>query len=105
MVVMFVIAVFVVNGTFHTIPTVQSYGAGVFVPTRMDLAVKLKSFYPKLACTIPTGFKFCEVLLPLVTFCAIHFLSLITFLTLHRTPFICFILLLIIRMCTIRYIA
>jgi hypothetical protein len=33
--------VFVVNGTFHTIPTVESYGAGVFVPARTDLAVKL----------------------------------------------------------------
>jgi len=41
MVVMFVIVVFVVNGTFRTIPTVESYGAGVFVPARMDLAVKL----------------------------------------------------------------
>jgi hypothetical protein len=72
MVVMFVIVVFVVNGTFRTIPTVESYGAGVFVPTRTDLAVKLKSFYPKLACTIPTGFKFCEVLLPLVTDSVAH---------------------------------
>ncbi len=69
---MFVIVVFVVNGTFRTIPTVESYGAGVFVPTRTDLAVKLKSFYPKLACTIPTGFKFCEVLLPLVTDSVAH---------------------------------
>ncbi len=41
MVVMFVIVVFVVNGTFRTIPTVESYGAGGFVPTRTDLAVKL----------------------------------------------------------------
>jgi len=30
MVVMFVIVVFVVNGTFPTILTVESYGAGVF---------------------------------------------------------------------------
>ncbi len=30
MVVMFVIVVFVVNSTFRTIPTVESYGAGVF---------------------------------------------------------------------------
>jgi len=30
MVVMFVIFVFVVNGTFRTISTVESYGAGVF---------------------------------------------------------------------------
>jgi hypothetical protein len=37
MVVMFVIVVFVVNSTFRTIPTVESYGAGVFVPARTDL--------------------------------------------------------------------
>jgi hypothetical protein len=41
MVVMFVIVVFVVNGTFRTIPTVESYGAGVFVPARTLIAVKL----------------------------------------------------------------
>jgi len=41
MVVMFVIVVFVVNGTFRTIPIVESYGAGVFVPARTNLAVKL----------------------------------------------------------------
>ena len=38
---MFVIVVFVVNGTFRTIPTVESYGAGVFVPARTLIAVKL----------------------------------------------------------------
>jgi len=43
MVVMFVIAVFVVKGTFRTIPTVESYGAGVFVPARTLIAVKLLS--------------------------------------------------------------
>jgi len=32
MVVMFVIVVFVVNGTFRTIPTVEFYGAGVLFP-------------------------------------------------------------------------
>ncbi len=32
---------FVVLITFRTIPTVESYGAGVFVPTGTDLAVKL----------------------------------------------------------------
>jgi len=36
-----VIVVFVVNGTSRTIPTVESYGAEVFVPARTDLAVKL----------------------------------------------------------------
>ena len=30
-----------VYGTFCTIPTVESYGAGVFVPAGTDLAVKL----------------------------------------------------------------
>ena len=43
MVVMFVIVVFVVNGTFRTIPTVESYGAVVYVPTITDLGVKLLS--------------------------------------------------------------
>jgi hypothetical protein len=38
MVVIFVIVVFVVNGTFRTIPTVESYGAGVYVPTMTGLS-------------------------------------------------------------------
>jgi hypothetical protein len=35
------IVVFVVYGTFRTIPTVESYGAGVFVLARTLIAVKL----------------------------------------------------------------
>jgi hypothetical protein len=38
MVVMFVIVVFVVNGTFRTIPTVESYWAGVYVSTVTGLS-------------------------------------------------------------------
>ena len=41
MVVMFVIVVFVVYGTFSTIPTVESYGGGVFGPARRQIGVKL----------------------------------------------------------------
>jgi hypothetical protein len=41
MVVMLWIVVFVVKSTFHTIPTVESYGVGVFVPARTLIAVKL----------------------------------------------------------------
>ena len=41
MVVMLWIVVFVFKGTFRTIPTVESYGAGVFVPARTLIAVKL----------------------------------------------------------------
>ena len=33
-----------VYGTFHNIPTVESYGAGVFVPAGTVLAVKLLRF-------------------------------------------------------------
>ncbi len=42
MVVMFVIVVFVVNGTFRTIPTVESNPTGreFFVPARTLIAVK-----------------------------------------------------------------
>jgi hypothetical protein len=48
MVVMFVVCCVGVYGTFHTIPTVESYGAEFFVPARTLIAVKLLSAsFPK----------------------------------------------------------
>jgi hypothetical protein len=41
-----------VYGTFRTIPTVESYGAGVFVPARTLIAVKLNSLTAK---SVPAG--------------------------------------------------
>ena len=41
---------FVVYGTFCAIPTVESYGAGVFVPARTLIAVKLTRQHNKCTC-------------------------------------------------------
>jgi hypothetical protein len=68
MVVMFVIVVFVVYGTFRTIPTVESYGAGVYVPTVTGLScypvnVLLTSLY-QIRCHRQQGMPFWPPLSP-----------------------------------------
>jgi hypothetical protein len=56
MVVMFVDCCVGVYSTFRTISTVESYGAGVFVPARTLIATKLLTALVALICQ-------CELLL------------------------------------------